>query len=870
MRRPFRSVVRVAALSFCLHFAADPAPGAAPPPARNRQEVEAVLAQAPTALPESELRPLKIVLVANRKDHGPEEHDYPLWSERWKVLLGGRQAGAGQVNLYGPASAEGPPPGAAKAKVETARDWPTPEQWSHADLVVAFFGTGRIWNEAQLRDLKAFLDRGRGFVAVHSATIAEQPHARPLAELIGLAWEGGYTLFRHGRVDLQITACEHPICKGLPPRIRFMDETYWPLVGDASRIGLLATADEKAKGTGRLQPEPMFWTYTAGKGRVYSTVLGHYTWTFDDPYFRILLLRGMAWAAGETPYRFDSLALCGARVTDEKSVDTSIPAVAPVVPDPQDSNLLLWLDASDQSTLTLSPDGHVSAWTNKAAKVGRQLTSSKAQTPLYVTKALGGHPALRFDGKDDVLRDTNFGRSAPTWSLALVMTPRSNVGNRQFHGLIATNRPGQQDYQSGLNLDFGGRGTAQFDTLNLEGVKHQGGAGNLRTESAPFGEGQIILLATNNERCRLWINGREEDSRSSNEGVTMMDELRIGGRFFWGREAGYFHGDVSEVLLYKTEMTDAQRAGLYAYLLKKYGSDIKPPVAGTLEGAWDYLPRYDWGLPRRPLAPIDEAIRHSQQDASDYETLEPRLAEVIANPAATRAAKDYACRRLAIVGTAASVPALEKLLSDEDLSNMACFALERIPDSAAQDALRQALRTLREERRTGVIQALGNRRSQNAVADLVRLLSDEDPAARRAAAVALGKIGGPAAAKALAAALANGPITDQATLADSCLVCAEQFRIAGMRAEALALYKRLRAPDVPKTTRLAAMRGILLVHGAAGPRGPDEQEETFSKRGQAPREQTPFPKNRSNGSEPVPVLRKSQQERTGPAPRSGR
>jgi type 1 glutamine amidotransferase len=829
MQRPFLCAICVAVLS-CLDLAATPASGATPPPARNRQEVLAVLAQAPKAPLASDLRSLEIVLVANRKDHGLEEHDYPLWMERWKVLLGGKEAGPGQVNLFGPASAEGPPPGAPKVTVQTAQDWLSPEQWGRADLVVAFFGTGGIWNEAKLRDLKAFLDRGGGFVAVHSATIAEQPHARPLAELIGLAWEGGYTLFRHGRVDLQITGREHPICTGLPPRIRFLDETYWPLVGDASRIGLLATADEKAKDSGQLQPEPMFWTCTTGKGRVYSTILGHYTWTFDDPYFRILLLRGMAWAAGESPYRFDPLVLCGARVTDEKPVDTSIAAATPVAPEPQDPNLLLWLDASDKATLTLSTDGQVSAWANKAAKVGHQLTSSGTQPPLYAAKALGGHPALQFDGQDDVLRDAAFGQSAQTWSLALVVTPRSNVGNGQFHAFLATNRPGQQDYQSGLNLDFGGSGTTQFDTLNLEGVKHQGGAGNLRTESAPFGEGQIILLAMDNERCRLWINGREEDSRAANDAVTAMDELRVGGRFFWGREGGYLHGDVSEVLLYKVVLTEPQRAGLYAYLLEKYGSDIKPPAEHTLDEAWDYLPRYDWDLPRRPLAPIDEAIRNSQQDAAVYETLEPRLVEVLANPAATPAAKDFVCRRLAILGSAASVPALAKLLSDERLSNMACFALERIPDSAAQDALRQALGNLKGNLRTGVIHALGNRRSQTAVADFVGLLTDEDPAVCRAAAVALGKIGGPAAAEALTAALVGRasslPVAGHSqagslrhVLAESALLCAEQFRTAGMHAEALALYQRLRGPDVPKTAQLAATRGMLLVHGTAGASG---------------------------------------------------
>jgi hypothetical protein len=43
-------------------------------------------------------------------------------------------------------------------------------------------------------------------------------------------------------------------------------------------------------------------------------VPGHFTRTFADPYFRILLLRSMAWTAGGSPYRFDPLVLRAARV----------------------------------------------------------------------------------------------------------------------------------------------------------------------------------------------------------------------------------------------------------------------------------------------------------------------------------------------------------------------------------------------------------------------------------------------------------------------------------------------------------------------------------------------------------------------------
>ncbi len=810
--------VSVVLIGLCLLFTAGQAPAAVPPPPRDQQQVQAVLAQAPAGPPADELRPLRIVLIANRKDHGPREHDYPVWLERWKVLLGGREAGVGQVNMFGPASdpSRGPPAGAAKVTVQTAKDWASAEQWAWADLVVAYFGTGGIWDEAKLRDLRGFLDRGGGFVAVHSATIAETPHARPLAELIGLAWEGGYTLFRYGHLPLEIVNCEHPICQGLPARIEFEDESYWPLVGDAARIELLATADEQPKGGGPPSPQPMFWTHAVGAGRVFGCIPGHYTWTFDDPYFRILLFRGMAWAAKESPYRFDPLVLCGARVADAQAA-ASVPAdVAPAAPDAQDPRLLLWLDASDPATLTTDADGRVSAWSNKAARVGRKLTSSAAQQPLYVAQALGGRPTIRFDGVDDVLRDTGFAQSAGEWSVLLVVTPRSNTGDGQFRALLAANRPGQDDFLSGLNLDLGPRSTADFSVLNLEGIKDTPGATNLRTQAAPFGEGQLIVLTTGSAQTRLWINGVEEDGRAANGNMTAMGEIRIGGRFYAGRERGFFEGEVSEVLIYDKDLTDAERGGLVAHLLQKYGPAIRQPVAYTLEGAWEYLQQYDWSQPRRPLEPIDEALRSRTADPTGRARLESRLAGVLADPAATVAAKDYACRRLAIIGSAASLPALAGLLADEKLANMACLALARIPDPAAEEALHRELNHLRGVPRLGVIQALGSRRSQAAVADLVRLLADEDPVTRQTAAAALGDIGGAAAADGLLEFLTKAPAAQQAVFAENCLKCAEQFRAAGRQTEALALYERLNQSELPATVRIAATRGILVLRGADG------------------------------------------------------
>jgi hypothetical protein len=313
------------------------------PQPRSRSEVQAVLAKAPKPA-KRDIRQLDIVLVAFKKDHGLNEHDYPLWQKRWAVLLGGQEAGAEkQVNLYGPApkkQREKVLAGAPNVWVSTADGWPSKEQFKTAELIVAFCYIQ--WDEQKMQELEEFLSRGGGFVLLHPAVIIPQGMniTDQLAKLIGLAWEYDYTRWRHGKVALKIAAQEHPICLGLPDTIHLLDEAYWPLKGDRSKVTTLATSDETiSKDSEQTKPEPMFYAYQsgpwhglparentakmavppsedaeAGKGRVFSCILGHYTWTFDDPYFRILLLRGMAWAAGESPYRFDQLVMRGALI----------------------------------------------------------------------------------------------------------------------------------------------------------------------------------------------------------------------------------------------------------------------------------------------------------------------------------------------------------------------------------------------------------------------------------------------------------------------------------------------------------------------------------------------------------------------------
>ena len=103
--------------------------------------------------------------------------------------------------------------------------------------------------------------------------------------------------------ELNLVDRNHPITRGWPERIELLDEPYWPLIGDPSQVNVLASA--MVDGESR----PLIWTQEKGKGRVFASIPGHYTWTLNDPLFRTLLLRGIAWAAGENPARLQGAGI---------------------------------------------------------------------------------------------------------------------------------------------------------------------------------------------------------------------------------------------------------------------------------------------------------------------------------------------------------------------------------------------------------------------------------------------------------------------------------------------------------------------------------------------------------------------------------
>ncbi len=222
-----------------------------------------------------------------------------------------------------------------------------------------------------------------------------------------------------------------------------------------------------------------------------------------------------------------------------------------------------------------------------------------------------------------------------------------------------------------------------------------------------------------------------------------------------------------------------------------------------LEQAFDALRTYDWGVDRHVLDPIDDAVVNTRNDLAARKEIESKLLAVLQS-SAPRDAKDYVCRQLRTMGTAACVPALEKLLADAELSHMARYALERIPEPQAGQALERQLRKLTGNLKIGVISSLGTR--GQAVASLRPLLKDPDDAVARAAGVALGRIASVEANKALASVPPRPALV--AVFADASLACAEKLLATGHIKEAKATYERLLKNNASDLVRQAAQRGL--------------------------------------------------------------
>ena len=180
---------------------------------------------------------------------------------------------------------------------------------------------GEPWPEPVQRDLEDYVSKGGGLVIVHAANNAF-PDWAEFNKMIGLGWRDAKFGDRltvddqgqpirtpkgegpgagHGaqhEFTVIVREREHPVMQGLPVEwLHAKDELYHGQRGPAASMNVLATAFAAKQTGGTDAHEPMVWWIPYGKGKVFTTVMGHAEYSMQCVGFQSLVNRGTEWAA---------------------------------------------------------------------------------------------------------------------------------------------------------------------------------------------------------------------------------------------------------------------------------------------------------------------------------------------------------------------------------------------------------------------------------------------------------------------------------------------------------------------------------------------------------------------------------------------
>lgn len=192
----------------------------------------------------------------------------------------------------------------------------------YAAVIVNYDAPDGRWPDPLKARFETYVTNGGGVVAVHAANNAF-PGWTAWTEMMGVGgWRGRteragpYWYYQDGklvsdpspgrggshgkRVPFQVTvrAPDHPIMAGLPAVWMHQgDELYAQLRGPGKNMTVLATAysDPANAGSGRHEPQLLALTY--GKGRIFSTTMGHDVAALSSVDFVVTFQRGAEWAA---------------------------------------------------------------------------------------------------------------------------------------------------------------------------------------------------------------------------------------------------------------------------------------------------------------------------------------------------------------------------------------------------------------------------------------------------------------------------------------------------------------------------------------------------------------------------------------------
>ena len=147
----------------------------------------------------------------------------------------------------------------------------------------------------------------------------------------------------------------------------------------------------------------------------------------------------------------------------------------------------------------------------------------------------------------------------------------------------------------------------------------------------------------------------------------------------------------------------------------------------TTPNPWTELVQLEYGADRTYATTIERMVLNAEP--AQRPALEQKLITALAQPALRPAGRQFICRMLGLIGSAASVAALTPLLRADAMADAARLALDGISDNSEVDsAYRAALVHLSGPAKAGLIGSIALRGDKSALPELRSIAADEHQA----------------------------------------------------------------------------------------------------------------------------------------------
>lgn len=362
--------------------------------------------------------------------------------------------------------------------------------------------------------------------------------------------------------------------------IRFPDKT-WVELGPATELGEIKTESGKrlwvVKGTLQAQilpqpkDQPMIFATPHGEAKVLGTTLRFTVDPDSKKGTRLEVDEGKVEfknGAGKTVLVESghyAVAAEGADLVARKEdASTAVPR----------SGLAVWLRA-DQGVI-LSGSGGVASWADRSGNKRDAVQLVPAQQPKLISKAVQGHPALRFDGVDDCMTFPCPVTGLTGMTIFLVSSTLEERGAANY-GANAALYWQETGTCSGVLLNSSQSkvwwyfGTGQVQPLFVyprPTALDQGFSLTTAQKSGP----EVILFVNGQETFRIRGQGPAIGANEKIAQIGRGEGDLVTNRLFQGQREGwtYFCGEIAEILVYTRTLGESERRSVEQYLLGKY------------------------------------------------------------------------------------------------------------------------------------------------------------------------------------------------------------------------------------------------------------------------------------------------------------